>query len=333
MFAYIVKRLVSGTVVVVLISMAVFALFWFGPRNPALPLCNIDTSNRCRPAMLQAYERNMGFDDSVVHQYGLWAKGVVTGRTMQLGTTPYHCSAPCLGMDYRTKQPVWQELRTKFPATLSLALGASLMYLVFGVGTGVLAARRRGTWVDKTLVTATLLLSSIPFYLVALLASLWFTISLNLFPTTGYHPITDNPATWFAGLILPWLVLGLWGSTAYTRYSRGSMVESLNEDYIRTARAKGLPARTVVFKHALRAAMVPVITIFGLDVATLLAGTIFAERIFGIEGIGKWGLDAVTVKNLPVVSATVLVASIAVVLANLFVDLIYSVLDPRVRLT
>jgi peptide/nickel transport system permease protein len=111
------------------------------------------------------------------------------------------------------------------------------------------------------------------------------------------------------------------------------MVESLNEDYIRTARAKGLPTRTVVFKHALRAAMVPVITIFGLDVATLLAGTIFAERIFGIEGIGKWGLDAVTVKNLPVVSATVLVASIAVVLANLFVDLIYSVLDPRVRLT
>ncbi|HET8560673.1 MAG TPA: ABC transporter permease [Marmoricola sp.] len=333
MFAYIIKRLISGAIVVVLISMAVFALFWFGPRNPALPLCNIDTSNRCRPAMLQAYEHNMGFDDSVVHQYGLWAKGVVVGRTMQLGTTPYKCDAPCLGMDYRTKQPVWQELKTKFPATLSLALGASVMYLVLGVGVGVIAARRRGTWVDKSLVTGSLIISSIPFYLVAILASLWFTISLGLFPDTGYHPLTENPAKWFAGLLLPWLVLGLYGSITYTRFSRGSMVESLSEDYIRTAKAKGLPARTVVFKHALRAAMVPVVTIFGLDLATLLAGTIFAERIFSIEGIGKWGLDAVTVKNLPVVSATVLVASVAVVTSNIIVDLVYSVLDPRVRLT
>jgi peptide/nickel transport system permease protein len=333
MFAYIVKRLISGAIVVILISMAVFALFWFGPRNPALPLCNIDTSNRCRTAILHSYEKNMGFTDSVVNQYGLWAKGVVVGRTMELGATPYKCHAPCLGMDYRTKQPVWDELKKKFPATLSLALGASLMYLTLGVGIGVLAARRRGTFIDKALVTATLLLSSIPFYLVALLASLWFTISLGLFPETGYHPITDNPAKWFAGMLLPWLVLGLWGSTSYTRFSRGSMVESLGEDYIRTAKAKGLPARTIVFKHALRAAMVPVVTIFGLDLATLLAGTIFAERIFSIEGIGKWGLDAVTVKNLPVVSATVLVASVAVVLANLLVDLVYSVLDPRVRLT
>lgn len=333
MFAYIIKRLISAAIVVILISMGVFALFWFGPRNPALPLCNIDTSNRCRPAMLQAYERNMGFDDSVVHQYGLWAKGVVLGRTMELGATPYKCAAPCLGMDYRTKQPVWQELKTKFPATASLALGASLMYLVLGVGVGVIAARRRGTWVDKTLVTGSLIISSIPFYLVAILASLWFTISLGLFPQTGYYPITHNPAKWFTGLLLPWLVLGLYGSITYTRFSRGSMVESLSEDYIRTAKAKGLPARTVVFKHALRAAMVPVVTIFGLDLATLLAGTIFAERIFGIEGIGKWGLDAVTVKNLPVVSATVLVASVAVVLSNIIVDLIYSVLDPRVRLT
>jgi peptide/nickel transport system permease protein len=333
MFAYIVKRLISGAIVVTLVSMGVFALFWFGPRNPALPLCNIDTSNRCRTALLHSYEENMGFNDSVVHQYGLWAKGVVVGRTMELGPRPYKCHAPCLGIDYRTKIPVWDEMKQKFPATLSLAAGASLMYLIVGVSVGVLAARRRGTWADKALVTGSLLISSIPYYLVALLAMLWFTISLGLFPQTGYFPITHNPAKWFAGLILPWLVLGIYGSTAYTRFSRGSMVESLGEDYIRTAKAKGLPARTIVFKHALRAAMVPVVTIFGLDVATLLAGTIFTERIFSIEGIGKWGLDAVTVKNLPVVSATVMVASVAVVLSNLLVDLVYSVLDPRVRLT
>jgi peptide/nickel transport system permease protein len=333
MFAYIVKRLIAGFVVVVLISMMVFALFWYGPANPARPLCNIDTSNRCRDSLLKIYTKNMGFDDTIGHQYALWAKGVVAGRTIELGADQYHCAAPCLGIDYRTKTPVWEELKVKFPATLSLAIGAGALYLLIGVTIGVLAARRRGTLGDKMLVTSTLVMSSIPFYLVALLAYIYFVIILNLFPSTGYHPITQNPAAWFGGLLLPWLVLGLYGSTSYTRFSRGSMVEALSEDYIRTAKAKGLPTRKVVFKHGLRAAIVPVITIFGLDFATLLAGTVFAERIFQIEGIGKWGLDAVAVKNLPVVSATVLVAAIFVVMSNLVVDIIYSFLDPRVRIS
>ena len=150
---------------------------------------------------------------------------------------------------------------------------------------------------------------------------------------TGYFPITENPWQWFSGLLLAWVALGIFGCTSYTRYTRGAMVEALSEDYIRTAKAKGLPARTVVYKHGLRAALVPVVTIFGIDFGTLLAGTIFTERIFGIQGIGWWALQAVYGRDLPVVSATALFSAVVLIISNLVVDVIYSVLDPRVRLS
>ena len=150
---------------------------------------------------------------------------------------------------------------------------------------------------------------------------------------TGYFPITENPAKWFAGMFLAWVALGIFGCTQYTRYTRGAMVEALSEDYIRTAKAKGLPPRTVVYRHGLRAALVPVVTIFGIDFGTLLAGTIFTERIFDIDGIGFWSLQAVQQKDLPVVAATVLFSAVLLIVSNLIVDVVYSVLDPRVRLS
>ena len=156
---------------------------------------------------------------------------------------------------------------------------------------------------------------------------------MSLFPNTSYYPITDNPEKTFAWMLLPWLVLGLPNCTSYARYTRGQMVETLSEDYIRTAKAKGLRTNRVLFKHALRAAIVPVITIFGLDFATLLAGTIFTKHIFGIDGIGRWGRQALqTPRDLNVISAVVLISSFIVVLANLLVDIFYSFLDPRVSI-
>lgn len=333
MFAYIVKRAISGAVVIILVSMSVFALFWFGPRNPAAPLCQQDLKIRCTKTALASYTERMGYNDSVVHQYALWAKGVFVGREINLGADVYQCNAPCLGINYRTKKPVTEEFGERFPATVSLAVGGAALYLIVGVGVGIMAARRRGTGADRALVAGTLVMSSVPYYLVALLAYIYLVIQLNLFPSTGYHSPLDNPWAWFTGLLLPWLVLGLYGSTSYTRFSRGSMVEALGEDYIRTARSKGLAERTIVMKHALRAAIVPVVTIFGLDFATLLAGTIFTEKIFGIQGVGYWGLDATYQRNLPVVSTVVLLGAFVVVAANLVVDIIYSVLDPRVRLS
>jgi ABC-type dipeptide/oligopeptide/nickel transport system permease component len=335
MFAYVVKRLISGVVVIALVSIAIFLLFWYGPSSPAKPICDRETSNRCSPERLEVYERTLGYDNPVYEEYAKFAKGVFVGRDIQIGATTYDCDAPCLGYSYRTKQPVTEELVRRLPATVSVAVGGSALYLAFGIPIGVAAARRRGTVQDKMLVSSFLFISSVPYYLIALLTWLYLTVTFEipLFSQTGYFPITENPWEWFSGLFLAWVALGIFGCTQYTRYTRGAMVEALGEDYIRTAKAKGLPARTVVYKHGLRAALVPVVTIFGIDFGQLLAGTIFTERIFGIQGIGWWGLQAVYGRDLPVVSAVALFSALMLIIANLIVDVIYSVLDPRVRLS
>ncbi len=335
MFSYLIKRIVSGSVVVILISMMVYALFWYGPKSPALEICRRDTNNRCgvTSEKLKEYEHNLGYDNPIYEEYGKWAKGLFVGRDIKLGAAPVHCAAPCLGISYRSRAAVTDELKQRFPVTLSIAIGAASLYLIIGVGVGILAARRRGTLGDRMLVSSSLFVSSIPYYVFALLAMLLLTITSSIFPRVEYTPLFDNPFKWVTGLLLVWLVLGVYGSTSYTRYSRGAMVESLSEDYVRTAKAKGLPDRTVVLRHALRAALVPVITIFGIDFAFLLSGTIFTEKIFALEGIGQWGLDAVRIKDLPVVQATSLILAVIIVIANVVVDIAYSWLDPRVRLS
>jgi len=335
MFAYVVKRLLSGIVVLFLVSLSVFLLFWFGPSSPAQPICDRDTSNRCGDR-IEIYEENLGYNNPWYSEYGKFMQGVVVGRDIQFGgQRVYECRAPCLGYSYRTKAPVFEEMKTRMPATISVAVGGAALYLILGIPIGVAAARRRGTAADKALVSSFLVLSSIPYYLFALMMWLFLTVSweIPLFAETGYFPFSENPAKWFSGMLLAWVALGIFGCTTYTRYARGSMVETLGEDYIRTAKAKGLPQRTVVYKHALRSALVPVVTIFGIEFGTLLAGTIFTELIFDIEGIGLWALGAITGKDLPVVAATVLFGAVMLIISNIVVDVIYSVLDPRVRLS
>lgn len=333
MFAYVVKRILAGIVVLVLVSMAIFLLFWYGPESPAQPICDQQTSNRCGDR-IKIYEERLGYNNPVYVEYGKFVKGIFTGREIQIGSQPIECPAPCLGISYRTTNLVSEEMAQRLPATLSVALGGATMYLLLGIPIGVAAARRRGTVADKALVASFLTISSIPYYLFALLMWLYLTVIFEIpfFSNTGYHPFTENPAAWFSGMFLAWMALGIFGCTQYTRFTRGAMVEALNEDYIRTAKAKGLPARTVVYKHGLRAALVPVVTIFGIDVGTLLAGTIFTERIFEIDGIGFWSLEAVRARDLPVVAATALFGACALIISNIIVDMIYSVLDPRVRL-
>jgi peptide/nickel transport system permease protein len=311
--------------------MFVFALFFLGPADPARPLC--DLNGKCTPEKLALLTDQMGFDEPVTKQYGVWVKGLFHDRTINMGAE-YECSAPCMGISYSSRGEVTTELKDKYPATISLAIGAAALYLIIGVTLGVLAAKVRGTLADRGLVTASLVISSIPYYVVALLAWIYLSLQWGIFPDTSYHPLTQGVGPWFYGLLLPWLVLGLTGSTQYARFSRGQMVETLGEDYIRTATAKGLKNNRVLFKHALRAAIVPVVTIFGLDFAYLLVGTVFTEQIFDIDGIGRWGIRALRAPvDFPVVAATVLVAAIIIVIANLIVDILYSVIDPRVRLT
>jgi peptide/nickel transport system permease protein len=243
----------------------------------------------------------------------------------------YDCPAPCLGISIMTGNTVWHDLEQKYPATVTVAVGGAAIYLTFGVIMGAFAARWRGTVLDRALVGGSLVISAIPDYLIILMAWLFFSLRWQIFPNVGYYPITENPLKTISWMMLPWLVLGATSLTDYARFTRGQVVETLGEDFIRTARAKGVRPTKVLFRHALRAAIVPVITIFGLDFASLLSGTIFIEQIFGIDGIGHWGLQALTTPiDLNVISATVLVGAVLVVVANLVVDVVYGFLDPRV---
>jgi len=330
---FIVRRLLSSALVIILTSMFVFVLFFEGMGNStALNACTRGGSVRCSPEKLAAIEHQMGFDRSVVYNYGQWAKGVFVGRDAVYSDGKlYNCPAPCLGISVTTSEPVWTDLKQKYPATLTLAVGGATIYLTLGVFLGALAARWRGSSVDRMLVGGTLVVSSIPFYVIALLSWIYFSLQWQVFPNTGYYPITENPAKTVSYMMLPWLVIGLTSCTDYARFTRGQMVETLSEEYMRTAQAKGLPMRHRLFKHALRAAIVPVITIFGLDFATLLGGTIFTEQIFSIDGIGHWGLQALRDPiDINVIQATVLVAAVLIVIANLIVDVVYGFLDPRV---
>ncbi len=330
MFGYIVRRLVASFLVIVLTSMFVFALFFLGPSNPADAICN--KNGRCTQERQQLIEHELGLDQNVVPQYGAFVKGLFVDREITMGAT-YHCDAPCLGISYTTNQEVRKEMVSRYPITLSLAIGASIIFLSVGVVMGATAARWLGSVSDKSLVTGSLLLSSIPYYVVCLVAWIYLVNSWGIFKDGGeYRGITQSPTAWFGALLLPWLVMGVTGSTDYARFTRGSMAEVLGEDYIRTAYAKGISTRNVIFRHALRAAIVPIVTIFGLDFAGLLSGTIFTEYIFGLDGVGKWSIGALSPVDFPIISATVLVSAVLIVVANLVVDITYSFIDPRVRL-
>ncbi len=333
MLGFIVRRILTALLVVVLTSIFVFVLLYKGVANPAGPVC--EAQGRCTAERLAGIEESMGLNDPIVAQYTEFAGGVLTGRTVSFGEVEYDCPAPCLGVSYGTRGLITDELIERMPATVSLAVGASLIYLVVGVTLGVLAAKRRGSATDRLLVSSSLVVSSIPYYLFCLLAYIFFVLKTPNFDETGYLPITEGVGAWFLAMLLPWLALGLFSSSSYARFTRGQMVETLGEAYIRTASAKGLGGNKVVFGHALRAAIVPIVTIFGLDFAALLGGTIFTEKIFQINGIGLWALDAVTRPPLdfPVVIAAVLVVAVIITLANLVVDIVYGFLDPRVRIS
>jgi peptide/nickel transport system permease protein len=333
MTGFIVRRLLSSILVVILTSMFVFVLFFKGlGDSPARNYCEKLAAGKCTTGKLDSIRRQMGYNKPLVTNYGIWAKGLFAGRDRVYADGKYYkCPAPCLGISINTDDPVFTDLKQKYPATMTLAIGGALIYLSLGVVLGALAARWRGTAADRLLVGGTLVVSSIPFYVIALLAWIYLSLQLQIFPNTSYYPITQNPLKTIGWMMLPWLVIGLTNCTSYARFTRGQMVETLGEDYIRTAQAKGVKTNKVLFKHAMRAAIVPVITIFGLDFATLLAGTVFTEQIFSIDGIGHWGLAALqTPIDVNVISCTVLIAAVLIVVANLLVDILYSFIDPRV---
>jgi peptide/nickel transport system permease protein len=261
-------------------------------------------------------------------------KGLVAGTTYFTGTEDVSCPAPCLGYSFITQNPVLPDILDRLPVTISLALGAAILWLVGGVSAGVISALRRGSIIDRGVMAVALAGVSLPIFFTGLLSLSIFSYGLGWFPGGGtYVPFQVNPAEWAYHLILPWVTLAFLYAATYARLTRAGMLETMHEDYVRTARAKGLPERTVVRRHVMRATMTPIVTIFGLDLGLLLGGAILTESTFSLPGIGKYTVDAVQANDLPKVLGVTIVASIFIIMANLVVDIVYAVIDPRVTLS
>jgi peptide/nickel transport system permease protein len=325
MLFYIARRILSALSVVLVALVFSFTLFYLIPSNPALTVCG----PKCDPARLVQIQHGLGTDKPKVEQFVYYFEGIFAGHTVNDNGAEVKCPAPCLGYSYTLDQPVTKLVGQALPVTVEIVLGAAVIFLLLGVATGVVAAKFQGSPLDRGIVIVTQGVGAIPYFIFALIVALYATF----LPPPQYTPITDNPGQWFSGMLGAWVCLGVANSTLYTRYARAAMIESLNEDYVRTARAKGISDSRVLWKHALRAALTPVATIFGVDIAGQLAGAIFTETIFGLSGIGVLTLRAFGSSDLPVLMATMLIGAIFLVAMNLIVDVVYTFLDPRVRLS
>ncbi|MDN5776468.1 MAG: ABC transporter permease [Humibacillus sp.] len=305
-----------------------FVVFFAGPSDPAQSLC---PENRCNAERLQAIRVNLGLDRPLTVQFVEYFKGLFVGRDFEFAGETTHCGAPCLGFSYHTGRSVNDELFTRFPNTVVLALMAAVIFTIVGITIGIFAAVKRGSATDRILIGGSQVFGAIPYYILALLFALYMVTFWRVLPQ--YSAFSEGAGVYFAGMIAPALILGLVTSTSYTRYTRNSMIETLSMDYVRTARSKGISERRVLVNHGLRAAMGPIVTILGLDIAALLTGTLITEKIFEVDGIGRRALQALFDDDLPVIMGTVLMAAVIVVIFNLIVDIGYSFIDPRVRLS
>jgi peptide/nickel transport system permease protein len=242
-----------------------------------------------------------------------------------------YCPPPCFGYSFKNQQPVWPMLVSGLPVTVSLAFGAAVLWLSFGIAIGVVSALKRGSIIDRLSMTIALAGVSLPIFFTGLVSLVLFSYKWPIFPNVQFVPLTQNPGLWAKNLVLPWVTLAFLYAALYARLTRAGMLETMREDYIRTARAKGLPERTVIYRHGLRAALTPIVTIFGLDLGLLLGGALLTEFTFSLHGLGLFTIEAVQNQDFPEIMGVVMLASFFIVIANLVVDVLYAVLDPRVR--
>lgn len=326
---YLIRRSVAVVLMLIVISMITFALFYVVPTNPAVLSCG----KGCTPEVIAATEHKMGLDQPLVVQYANWAKAIFVGRTYGEGTATVECPAPCFGYSFTRETPVTGIVKDAFPVTLSIAIGSFVLWMVIGISVGIVSALRKGSVLDRTLMFFTLFGYSLPSFFTGLTILLFAIIKFQWYPIPRYVSFTDNPFEWAKNLLPLWIVLAILYAALYTRLTRANMLETMTEDYIRTARAKGLGERTVIFKHALRAALTPIVTIAGLDLAGLLGGAVITEKVFNFRGLGAVTIDASTNFDLPMLMAVTLLAAFFIIIANLIVDVLYAVIDPKVRLT
>ncbi|GAB3590744.1 ABC transporter permease [Angustibacter peucedani] len=328
MGTYIIRRVVAMILMLVALSMVVFLLFQALPADPAALTCG----KSCNPQVIAQNRIRLGYDKPLVVQYGQFVKGIVAGRTYGSGSQTFECPAPCLGYSFNRGENVTTLIKDRFPVTAVESVGACILWLISGVAVGILAALKRGRWQDRVGMGLALIGYSFPTFFIGLVLQYFIIFKFRIMDYPAYTPLKEDPAAWLKSFILPWITLAVVFAAFYSRLTRNQMLETLGEDYIRTARSKGLSERRVIGKHGLRAGLTPIVTAAGLDLATLLGGVVITEQIFALPGLGSLALGSVLQSDLPLIIGTVLVAAAFVILANLVVDLLYAVIDPRVRL-
>jgi len=331
---FIIRRLIATVFLLIVVSMITFAIFFLIPRLAGQNTYQLATEyvgrNPTRAAVLQV-EAQLGLDHPLWLQYWNFLKGIVVGAHYNSGTTSTYCPPPCFGYSFRSQTPVWPQMVSDLPVTLSLAIGAAVIWLVAGVAIGVISALKRGTLFDRFSMGIALAGVSLPIFFTGLISLELFSYKWPIFPNVTYVSFLTNPFLWARNLVLPWICLAFLYAALYARLTRAGMLETMSEDYIRTARAKGLPERTVIFKHGLRAALTPIVTIFGMDLGLLLGGAIITEYTFSLHGLGLFTILAIQNQDLPEILGVTMLAAFFIVVANLVVDVLYAYVDPRVR--
>ena len=334
MVTFIIRRLIGTIFLLIVVSMITFAIFFLIPRLAGQTTLQLAAQyvgrNPTRQAILQV-EQQLGLADPLYLQYGRFLRGIVLGAHYRAGPAVTYCPPPCFGYSFRSQLPVWPQMVSDIPVTLSIAIGASVLWLIGGVSIGVLSALRKGTLFDRFSMGIALAGVSLPVFFTGLISLELFSYKWPIFPNVQYVSFTTNPLEWARNLILPWTVLAFLYAALYARLTRAGMLETMSEDYIRTARAKGLPERKVIVKHGLRAALTPIVTIFGMDLGLLLGGAIITEVTFSMHGLGLFTVEAVQNQDLPEILGVTMLAAFFIVLANLVVDILYAFVDPRVR--
>jgi len=324
---FIVRRSIFALALLVAVSFFTYLLFSALPSDPAALTCG----KNCTPEVIARNRERLGYDKPLLTQYGLFVKAIFKGRTYGPEGADVHCDAPALGYSFKRHQCVTDLITRSLPVTISLSIGAFVLWMLIGVGLGVLAALKRGRWPDRLATGFSVIGISLPTFFVGLLVILIFTIWWPIIDFPNYVGILKSPLSWAKALILPWATLAVVSASTYVRLTRNGVIEVMNEEFVRLGLAKGVRRPILIVKYVLRAAMVPIVTIAGLDFAALLGGAVITESVFNLPGMGKLAIEAVVDSDLPILVATTLVAAVFIVLANAVVDFCYGFLDPRVR--
>ncbi len=331
MLKYISKRVFYAFVMLFVLSMVVYLIFGLVPIDPAKLSCG----THCNPVVVEANRHRLGLDIPLWHQWWNFIMGLFQGRTYGEGAAMIHCPAPAFGYSFPNNACVTEVMAGAFPFTFTLAVGAFILWMTIGISFGILAARKKGTYIDRLSTAFVLIGSSLPIFILGLLIYITAFLLHLIDPITQgtwVSPLSD-PIGFFRNFIFAWITLALAYAAIYTRLTRSNVIETSTEDYIRTARAKGVAERDVLYRHNLRTALAPLITNAGLDFGGLLGGAIITERVFQLPGLGYMSIKAVLRDyDLPLIMGTTLLAAAFFIFFNLIVDIAYAYLDPRVRL-